>query len=152
MAGTFIWMPDAPGKTNSQSETKCRGTPGHLLCSALTAAVSPSQLLSVQLWLWTLSMSGRGEDSFLLSPSPNQTPYLQTRPPLPVNLFTLPQMPCPTLLLVCLQFAAPRLLLRDSISVQLVPPHVGVQGNEQADLNDGCGAKATKHAVIEISY
>ena len=40
------------------------------------------------------------------------------------------------------------LLLGDSVSVQWVPFHVGVQGNEHADLTAGRGLKAAKHAVI----
>ena len=33
--------------------------------------------------------------------------------------------------------------------MQWVPSHVGVHGNEQADLDAGCGAKAAKRAMIE---
>ena len=46
-----------------------------------------------------------------------------------------------------------RVLLGDSVSVQWVPSHVGVHGNEHADLNAGRWAKAAKHAVIaRVSY
>ena len=41
------------------------------------------------------------------------------------------------------------LLLGDGVTVQWVPSHVGVQGNEHTDLNASRGAKAAKHAVID---